>query len=110
MKEAIDPARPLYVTDESRGQITKFLGELMYAVQIREWENSARMSAFGMTTLLQAHFPRLMVFLDECLVKKTACLEATVNVDRFLYHLTTLKVFIKGVSFLFLGHVHRSWL
>ena len=92
MKHAIVPERPLFITEKSRDQVTKFLAELMEAVQVREWENSARLSAFGMTTLLGAHFPELMLILDECLVRDTDCLEATVNVDRFLFHLTSLKV------------------
>ena len=92
MRDAIDPDCPLLVKLESRRQVTNFLSDLMQAVQLREWENSARISAFGMTTMLQAHFPDLLAFLKESLATKTDCLEATVNVDRFLFHLNTLKV------------------
>ena len=82
------------MTEDSRQQITGFLAELMKAVQAREWEDNARLSAFGMTTLLTAHFPGLIAFLQECLVKDddTKCLEGTVDVDRFMFHLAALKV------------------
>ena len=90
----MDRERPFFVTEESRQQITKFLAELMRAVQAREWEDNARLSAFGMTTLLTAHFPGLIAFLKECLVKDddTKCLEGTVDVERFMFHLAALKV------------------
>ena len=80
--------------EESRQQMTQFLAELMKAVQAREWEDTARLSAFGMTTLLTTHFPGLISFLAECLVRDedTKCLEGTVNVERFLFHLNALKV------------------
>ena len=94
MRDAIDPERPLFVTSSSREQVAGFLAELMYAIQTREWEESARLSAFGMKTLLDAHFPDLKQFLKECLVPDKRCkvLEATVDVQRFLFHLNTLKV------------------
>ena len=93
-REAINSDRPHFVTEQSRTQISGFLAELMLAVQAREWEDSARLSAFGMTTLLAAHFPKLMVFLEESLVssRDIRCLEATVEVDRFCYHLESLQV------------------
>ena len=73
----------------------------MLAVQVREWEDSARLSAFGMTTLLQAHFPGLTAFLSESLVssRDIKCLESTVNVERFCYHLESLSVSFKSMLY-----------
>lgn len=67
----------------------------MLAIQQREWEDNARLSAFGMTTLLEAHFPGLIVYLNESLVARdeVKCREANVNVERFFFHLESLKVY-----------------
>ena len=73
----------------------------MLAVQAREWEDSARLSAFGMTTLLQAHFPGLTTYLSESLVssRDIKCLESTVNVERFCFHLESLSVGFRVVFY-----------
>ena len=87
MKDSLDPENPKFVTDKARNSVSGFLSQIMMLI-----EETPQVCVFGMVTQVQAHFPDLIVFLDECVVTDVSCHAAEVNIRSFLYHLETLKV------------------
>ena len=87
MKESLDPENPKFVTDKARDSVSGFLSQVMDLIK-----DTPHVCVFGMVTQVEAHFPDLVVFLDECVVTDVSCHAAEVNIPAFLFHLETLKV------------------
>ena len=82
MRDSVDQENPLFVTDAARDAVTGFLSQVMDLVK-----ETSHVCAFGMVTQVQAHFPDLIVYLNDCVVTDVACRAADVNVQSFLFHL-----------------------
>ena len=87
MKDSIDPENPLFVTEEAREAVSDFLYQVMLLVK-----DTSQVCAFGMVTQIQAHFPDLIVYLNECVVSDVACRASAIDLRSFLFHLETLQV------------------
>ena len=87
MKGALDPTDPHFVSAEARDSICGFLSGVVPML-----EESSFLCGFGMVTQVQACFPELIVFLNECVVPDVACRDAEVNIEAFMFHLKALKV------------------
>ena len=98
----MDPSNPLFVTEKARDSVSGFLSEVMNLIK-----DTSRVCAFGMVTLVQYHFPDLIVYLNECVVSDVACRASEVNIRTFMFHLETLKVsFHECFGLFWLLHVH----
>ena len=89
MKDSLDPADPLFVTEQARESVAGFLAQVMNLIV-----DTPHVCAFGMVTLVQYHFPDLIVYLNECVVQDVALRASEVDIRTFLFHLETLKVSI----------------
>ena len=108
----MDPKNRLYLLESFRNAICHFLGEMMTYVQ-----NDRPVHQFGMVTILEHTFPALVEFLGpENRLSRMPFALSLVDVPRFIYHLSTLKViflisiyliFMLRVSHIFLGHSFR---
>lgn len=87
MRGSFVPENPLFVTTQVRQRISSFLAS---AIQMAFEDRLV--SGFGMVTQVQAHFPELITFLNECVVSDVACRDAEINLENFFFHLSTLKV------------------
>lgn len=87
MRDSIDQENPLFVTDVARDSVSGFLSQVMDLIK-----ETPRVCVFGMVTQVQAHFPDLIVYLNDCVVTDVACRAAEVNIRSFLFHFETLKV------------------
>ena len=87
MKKALDSSNPHFVTAEARDDVCGFLSGVVAML-----EEGPFLCGFGMVTQIQAYFPDLIVFLNECVVSDVACRDAEVNIAAFMFHLEALKV------------------
>ena len=87
MKGALETSDPHFVSAESRDSICGFLSGVIPML-----EEGPFLCGFGMVTQIQACFPELIVFLNECVVADVACRDAEVNIEAFMFHLEALKV------------------
>ena len=84
----MNPDNQLYLLEDFRNSISHFLSEMMTYVR-----SGAPVHRFGMVTMLEHCFPGLVSFLGpENRLLDMDFVLAPVNVTRFLYHLSTLKV------------------
>ena len=83
----MDPSDPHFITSEARDSVCGFLAGVT-----RMLEDGSFLCGFGMVTQIQAHFPDLIVFLNECVVSDVSCRDSNVNIEAFMFHLNTLKV------------------
>ena len=83
----MDPHNRFYVTPEARDSVCGFLSDVMGLV---EW--TPEITAFGISTQVQYHFPKMVEFLNECPVPDVSAHTADLDVQRFLFHLQHLKV------------------
>ena len=99
MKGALDPSDPHFVSAKARDSVCGFLSGVVPML-----EESSFLCGFGMVTQVQAYFPELITFLNECVVPDVACRDAEVNIEAFMFHLKALKV-----SFIIIFFVFFDW-
>lgn len=78
----------MYVSTPARNSICGFLASVMDLI---EW--TPEITAFGISTQVQHHFPGMVEFLEDCPVPDVSAHAADFNVARFLSHLEQLQVF-----------------
>ena len=84
---ALDSSDPHFVSANARDSISGFLSGVVTMLV-----DGSFLCGFGMVTQIQAYFPDLIVFLNECVVPDVACHDAEVDIEAFIFHLDALKV------------------